>query len=67
MRKTTQELLDSFDMGLSATDKISSLNIAQQQMIEIIRATFSKVKIIVMDEPTSSLSDKEVDALFRCV
>ena len=67
MRKTTQELLDSFDMGLSATDKISSLNIAQQQMIEIIRATFSKAKIIVMDEPTSSLSDKEVDALFDTI
>ena len=67
MRKTTQELLDSFDMGLSATDKISSLNIAQQQMIEIIRATFSKAKIIVMDEPTSSLSDKEVDALFNTI
>ena len=67
MRKTTQELLDSFDMGLSATDKISSLNIAQQQMIEIIRATFSKTKIIVMDEPTSSLSDKEVDALFDTI
>ena len=54
MRKTTQELLDSFDMGLSATDKI-------------IRATFSKAKIIVMDEPTSSLSDKEVDALFDTI
>lgn len=67
MQKTTQELLDSFEMGLSATDKISSLNIAQQQMIEIIRATFSDAKIIVMDEPTSSLSDKEVDALFETV
>ncbi len=67
MLKKTQELLDSFEMGLSATDKISSLNIAQQQMVEIIRATFSEAKIIVMDEPTSSLSDKEVDALFETV
>ncbi len=67
MLKKTQELLDSFDMGLSASAKISSLNIAQQQMVEIIRATFSEAKIIVMDEPTSSLSDKEVDALFDTV
>jgi len=67
MLKKTQELLDSFDMGLSASAQVSSLNIAQQQMIEIIRATFSEAKIIVMDEPTSSLSDKEVDALFDTV
>ena len=67
MLKKTQELLDSFDMGLSAGAKVSSLNIAQQQMVEIIRATFSEARIIVMDEPTSSLSDKEVDALFDTV
>ena len=67
MLKKTQELLDSFGMGLSAGAKVSSLNIAQQQMVEIIRATFGEARIIVMDEPTSSLSDKEVDALFDTV
>ena len=49
MLKKTQELLDSFDMGLSAGAKVSSLNIAQQQMVEIIRATFGEARIIVMD------------------
>ena len=67
MEKKTQELLDSFNMNLRATQMVSSLNIAQQQMVEIIRSTFSKAKIIVMDEPTSSLSDKEVDALFDTI
>ena len=67
MEKKTQELLDSFNMGLKATQLVSSLNIAQQQMVEIIRSTFSQAKIIVMDEPTSSLSDKEVDALFDTI
>ena len=67
MEKKTQELLDSFNMGLKATQLVSSLNIAQQQMVEIIRSTFSEAKIIVMDEPTSSLSDKEVDALFNTI
>ncbi len=67
MIQKTQELLDSFHMNLKATDKVGSLNIAQQQMVEIIRATYSKAQIIVMDEPTSSLSDKEVDALFDTI
>ena len=46
---------------------VKELSIAQQQMVEIIRAISFGAKIIVMDEPTSSLTDSEVDALFASI
>ena len=63
----SQKLLDDFDMNLAATTEVRELTVAQQQMVEIIKAVSFNSKIIVMDEPTSSLSDKEVDFLFKTI
>lgn len=60
----TQKALDEFGLDLNPNAMIADLNIAQQQMVEIVKAVSFNSRIIVMDEPTSSLSDKEVDALF---
>lgn len=62
-----QKLLDDFGLDLSADKLVGELTIAQQQMIEIVRAVSFGSRIIVMDEPTSSLSNKEVDILFDTV
>ncbi len=62
-----QELLNAFDMNFSAKTKLGKLTIAQQQMVEIIRAISFKAKIIAMDEPTSSLSEKEAEKLFELI
>lgn len=62
-----QEILDSMELNIKATDKIVTLSVAQQQMVEIAKALSVDSEIIVMDEPTSSLSDKEVDMLFKTV
>ncbi|MFM1653014.1 sugar ABC transporter ATP-binding protein [Brevibacillus sp. B_LB10_24] len=62
-----QQFLDEFDLGLSANTLIHQLNVAQQQMVEIIKAVSFQAKIIVMDEPTSSLTDKEVEFLFQTI
>ena len=67
MEEKAQEMLDGFNLSLRATDKISQLNIAQRQMIEIVRSISFGAKIIVMDEPTSSLSEKEVNVLFDAI
>ena len=67
MDAETQQLLDNFDLGLKSTIKVGKLNIAQQQMVEIVRAISFGAKILVMDEPTSSLSKKEVDMLFAAM
>ncbi|MDD2958639.1 MAG: sugar ABC transporter ATP-binding protein [Lachnospiraceae bacterium] len=67
MIRETQRALDEFGLKLSPNAMIADLNIAQQQMVEIVKAVSFNARIIVMDEPTSSLSDKEVDALFENV
>jgi ABC-type sugar transport system ATPase subunit len=67
MYENAQKFLDDFDLGLSAKTLIHTLNVAQQQMIEIIKAVSFHSKIIVMDEPTSSLTEKEVDFLFKTI
>lgn len=62
-----QELLDSFELGISAKARLENLTIAQQQMVEIIRAISFNAKIIAMDEPTSSLSEREAEKLFELI
>lgn len=67
MIEKTKEMLEFFSLDLDPTMKLGHLPIAQQQIIEIIRAISFGARIIVMDEPTSSLSDKEVDFLFDAI
>lgn len=67
MIEKTKEMLDFFSLDLDPTEKLSNLSIAQQQIVEIIRAISFGASIIVMDEPTSSLSDKEVEFLFSAI
>jgi ABC-type sugar transport system, ATPase component len=64
MRSEAQKLLDTYELKIKADSLIKDLSIAQQQMIEIIKAVSQESKILVMDEPTSSISDKEVAFLF---
>ena len=65
MYATAQKFIDDLGLSLDAREKVVRLTIAQQQLVEIVKAISFNAKIIAMDEPTSSLSDKEIDALFR--
>lgn len=65
MTDDAQTLLDANGMHIPADTLVGSLTIAQQQMVEIVKAISFNSKILVMDEPTSSISDKEVDFLFE--
>ncbi len=65
MEKEAQKLLDEFHLGIKAGQLVASLSIAQQQMVEIAKAISMNSRILVLDEPTSSISDKEVDFLFK--
>ena len=67
MLERAQELLDSFNLGIDASTLVVKLNIAQQQMVEVARAISFNSKILVMDEPTSSLTEKEVKFLFETI
>ena len=65
MNKETQKILDFMKVNLKATEIAGYLNAAQQQMIEIAKVISQNAKLVVMDEPTSSLSEHEIDALFE--
>ncbi|MEA4998331.1 MAG: sugar ABC transporter ATP-binding protein [Candidatus Limiplasma sp.] len=65
MVEETRQALTELGLDLSPTALVAELNLAQQQMVEIAKAVSFNARIIVMDEPTSSLSDKEVALLFQ--
>jgi rhamnose transport system ATP-binding protein len=65
--KKADELLNSLGVHLDLKQKARTLSIAQQQMVEIARAFSLNARILIMDEPTSSLTLNEVADLFRLV
>lgn len=65
MRRKTQEIIDDLELGFKLTDKVGNLPIAQQQMVEIVKAVSFDAKVLILDEPTSSLSAKETERLFK--
>lgn len=67
MTEDAQKLLDAYEMGIDADTLVENLTIAQRQMVEIVKAISFNSKILVLDEPTSSISDKEVHFLFETV
>ena len=64
MRQDAQKALDALGLNLDAGMLIRGLSVAQQQMIEIARAMNEGAKILILDEPTASLSNSETDNLF---
>ncbi|WP_281256508.1 MULTISPECIES: sugar ABC transporter ATP-binding protein [Cohnella] len=63
--RQTRELLDEFDFPLEPGQSVGRLSVAEKQMLEIIKAVSYRAKLIIMDEPTSALSESEVKTLFR--
>ena len=67
MEARAQDVLDNFNLNLSATQNVATLSVAQQQMVEIAKALSADARIIIMDEPTAALTNKETDQLFKLV
>ena len=65
--KKAQEILDKFDFPYPATTVMGKLSLAQMQMVEIIKAVSCNAKMIIMDEPTSSLDSEETEHLFSVI
>ena len=63
----TQKILDDFGFPYPATTLIRDLKLADVQMVEIIRAVSTNAKMIIMDEPTSSLDAQETEHLFKVI
>jgi methyl-galactoside transport system ATP-binding protein len=67
MYEDTVAIFKSLDINIDPRSKVSTLSVSEMQMLEIAKAVSYHSKIIVMDEPTSSLTETEVDHLFRII
>ena len=65
MRRRTEELLDRVGLALRPGDRVGDLTIATQQMVEIAKALAFDARVLIMDEPTAALTERETEALFR--
>ena len=65
--KKTREIFSELNIDIDPTVKVGKLTVAKQQMVEIAKALSYDSKILIMDEPTASLTDSEIEDLFRIV
>lgn len=65
MYKEASNLLAQLEVNISSTQLVKELGIAEQQMVEIAKALSLDAKIIIMDEPTDALTEKEAEKLFK--
>ena len=65
MNQEAQNVLDEMGVAINATAIARHLSAAEQQMIEIAKVVKRNSKVVIMDEPTSSLSEHEIEALFK--
>jgi len=67
MRERTQALLNQLETHLDPDALIETLSVAEKQMVEIAKALVHDVRILIMDEPTTVLTNQEVAVLFRLI
>ena len=67
MRERTRQLLHRLGLDVDPDAKVASLKVGQQQLVEIAKALLHEAEVIIMDEPTSAIGDKEVRALFEII
>ena len=67
MYRKAQEVLKDLNLKIDPRAMLGTLSVGDQQMVEIAHAVSRDAKVIIMDEPTSALTDKEVETLFRII
>ena len=67
MRKRAREVLDRLGMQIDLDAKVSDLGVATKQMVEIAKALTFDSQILILDEPTAALTNREVDTLFETI
>ncbi len=65
INKKSSELLQELGSSINPTQKVSELSVAEMQLVEIAKALTREAKILIMDEPTASLTSEEVKSLFK--
>ena len=67
MNEEAKKIFDNMGIDINPNSLVKELSIAQKQMVEIARVLSSETKVLIMDEPTSSISKKETEILFRLI
>lgn len=67
VRRIAEEAVAQIDFKVDLEAKVGTLSVADRQLVAISRALMHDAKLIIMDEPTTALTKKEVDALFRII
>ncbi|WP_457094030.1 sugar ABC transporter ATP-binding protein [Microvirga sp. P5_D2] len=67
MEQACRTVLDRLGVRFQTSTKVSELSMAERQLVEIARALIANARILIMDEPTTSLSSRETDALFTLI
>lgn len=67
MRAKVKEILNRLGVKISPTERMNRLSVGQQQMIEIAKALMVDAKVLIMDEPTAALTQRETEVLFEVI
>ena len=67
MRRYAVEAMATIGLDLDPDKPIGECSVAECQQVEIARAVYENAKILILDEPTSSLTDREIDSLLECI
>ncbi|MGB4589968.1 MAG: sugar ABC transporter ATP-binding protein [Clostridiaceae bacterium] len=67
MGKEAKRILDELNVDIDPDAVVGNLSVSKQQMVEIAKALSTNAQVIIMDEPTSALTSKEIDDLFRII
>jgi ribose transport system ATP-binding protein len=67
MKTKVKAILEELKLDIDPNIAVKKLGVGKQQMVEIAKALLKEARILILDEPTSSLSDKEIEELFRII
>jgi D-xylose transport system ATP-binding protein len=67
MVEKSQALLKKFGFGISPHEQVKNLSVGERQLVEIARSFTHAVKVLIFDEPTSALTDREIESLFKFI
>lgn len=67
LRRQTKELMEKINIRLDPNQLLSELSIAQRQLVEILKAISYEAKVVIFDEPTSSLTNEETETLYDII
>ena len=67
MKEHAQKLFDELEIAIKVSEKAAGLSVAQMQMTAIVKAIAFNAEVIIMDEPTSAITEREVEQLFRVI